>query len=96
MTAEGGETRRAFRVFGRVQGVGFRWWTQRTARGLRVGGSVRNLPDGCVEVHAVGPAVLVARLEAALREGPPGSRVDAVEEIAASPSASGANFVIMK
>ncbi|HUF75562.1 MAG TPA: acylphosphatase [Longimicrobiales bacterium] len=95
MTDEGSDTRRGFRVSGRVQGVGFRWWTRRTAQRLGLGGSVRNLPDGTVEVHAAGPADVVARLEAALQEGPPGARVDAVSVIPADPSVSRADFVIV-
>ena len=96
MASEDREARRGFRVHGRVQGVGFRWWTQRTARELGLGGSVRNLPDGGVEVHAVGPVDVVVRLERALRQGPPASRVERVEEIPADPSASRADFVIAR
>lgn len=76
---------RGWIVRGRVQGVGFRWFTQRTGRRLGVGGHVRNLPDGGVEVHARGPAALLAELEAALRSGPPGSRVVGLERIDADP-----------
>jgi len=94
MTSDEPETRRAFRVTGRVQGVGFRWWTQRTARRLGLGGSVRNLADGGVEVQAVGPRERVAELEAALHEGPSVSRVDRVEEIPANPSVSRGDFSI--
>ncbi|MEI6278005.1 MAG: acylphosphatase [Verrucomicrobiae bacterium] len=39
---------------GRVQGVGFRWTVKNTACGFDVAGSVRNLPDGRVEVLAQG------------------------------------------
>ena len=39
---------------GQVQGVGFRYTTHRVARGHEVAGSVRNLPDGRVELVAVG------------------------------------------
>ncbi len=39
---------------GRVQGVGFRYTAQRLARGFPVAGSVRNLPDGTVELIAEG------------------------------------------
>lgn len=41
--------------FGQVQGVGFRYTAQRLARDLPVGGFVRNLPDGSVELVAEGP-----------------------------------------
>jgi acylphosphatase len=49
-------------VTGRVQGVGFRWWTQNTARALGLAGSVRNLPDGGVEIVAQGEPDAVRRL----------------------------------
>ncbi len=45
---------RGFRVRGRVQGVGFRWWTRRKASDLGLRGTVRNRPDGSVEVHVAG------------------------------------------
>lgn len=69
-----------FLVLGRVQGVGFRWFVSRTARALGIAGYARNLPDGTVEVlaHSDDPAAL-ERLEASLREGPPGSVVQSVE-----------------
>lgn len=72
------ETQIRFRVSGRVQGVGFRWWTQR--QGLRLGlrGTVRNLPDGAVEVTAAGPPDRISQLEHLLRRGPAGAQVDAV------------------
>jgi acylphosphatase len=38
--------RRAYRIDGRVQGVGFRWWARQTATELGLRGSVRNSPDG--------------------------------------------------
>lgn len=69
-----------FLVRGQVQGVGFRWFVSRHARGLGIGGYVRNLPDGSVEVlaHAEDPAAL-GRLAEVLAEGPDGAVVDAVE-----------------
>ena len=42
-------------VHGRVQGVGFRWWTRARALELRLSGSATNLPDGRVQVVAEGP-----------------------------------------
>lgn len=78
MTAEPPSEVRGYVVLGRVQGVGFRWFVQRTGLRLGVGGHVRNLPDGGVEVHARGPVHLLDQLEEALRRGPPASRVDSV------------------
>jgi acylphosphatase len=69
---------RRFVVRGRVQGVGFRYFTQDTARREGVTGWVRNLPDGAVEVLVEGEAEAVARVERAVRSGPPGARVDTV------------------
>ena len=68
-----------FRVHGRVQGVGFRWWARQTACTLGLRGEVRNCPDGCVEVIAVGTKDQVERFTRALERGPPASRVDRIE-----------------
>lgn len=57
-------------VRGRVQGVGFRDATARTARSLGIHGWVCNRSDGTVEVLAEGEAGALARLEAFLRTGP--------------------------
>ncbi len=43
-------------IKGVVQGVGFRWRVQRAARAKKLGGFVRNLPDGSVEVYASAPS----------------------------------------
>ena len=67
--------RSRFRVTGRVQGVGFRSWTGRTARALRLAGWVRNLPDGSVEAEAEGPREDQLVFLEALAEGPVGSVV---------------------
>jgi acylphosphatase len=47
---------------GIVQGVGFRYTTQRLARGVAVAGFVRNLPNGTVELVVEGEAAEVQRL----------------------------------
>lgn len=70
-----------YRVTGRVQGVGFRWWTRARATRLGLSGTVRNLPDGAVAVHARGPADALADLAAWLAGGPPGARVDEVASL---------------
>ncbi len=67
------------RVYGRVQGVNFRWFTQREARELGLKGYVRNLPDGSVEVVAEGPEDAVKRLLEKLKQGPPAARVEGLE-----------------
>ena len=67
-------------VRGRVQGVGFRDYTQRTAAALGLTGYVRNLDDGRVEVYAAGPPEKISDLAAALRKGPWLSDVRGVEE----------------
>ena len=77
------DERRAYRVIGRVQGVGFRWWTRRVAEELGLGGHVRNRPDGSVEVHATGPVAALDRLETVLRDGPPGAWVEDVQAVEA-------------
>ncbi len=82
MDGSGKGERRGFLVRGRVQGVGFRWWTQRTGHELGLSGHVRNLTDGSVEVHAAGSPEALEAFAKALHDGPPGARVSAVEEIA--------------
>lgn len=72
------------RVCGRVQGVGFRWFVREQGRRLGLAGYVRNEPDGAVLVEAEGPADLVATLEAAVRRGPDGARVEAVDLLPAA------------
>lgn len=64
---------------GRVQGVGFRWFTLRQAEELGLVGWVANLPDGRVEVVAQGATDALRRLEDAVAEGPRLARVDNVE-----------------
>lgn len=53
---------------GRVQGVGFRWTVKNIAQGFDVTGSVRNLPDGRVELQASGERGEVAAFLAEIRE----------------------------
>ncbi len=67
-----------FVVEGGVQGVGFRYFVRQRARALGLGGRVRNLPDGSVEVVAQGTPRTLAELEAALWRGPSLARVSHV------------------
>jgi acylphosphatase len=67
-------------VCGRVQGVGFRWFVQRTGRSLGLTGYARNLADGRrVEVVAEGERATLDQLLDALRKGPNGSYVEEVQ-----------------
>lgn len=75
----GGPTTVRVLVSGRVQGVGFRAWTGRTAAALGLSGWVRNRRDGRVEAVFTGPAEAVARMLDACRRGPAAARVEAVE-----------------
>ena len=70
---------RRFVISGRVQGVGFRWFTLDTAAREGVTGWVRNLPDGRVEALVEGDQESVTRVERALRSGPRGARVEKVQ-----------------
>jgi acylphosphatase len=65
-------------VAGRVQGVGFRDFTARVARGLALVGRVRNRPDRRVEVEVEGERGRIEALVTRIGQGPPGSRVDDV------------------
>jgi acylphosphatase len=73
------EARRWY-VRGRVQGVGYRNFAQRSAQALGLTGYARNLDDGRVEVYAVGPAEKVAELTPLLHRGPRWADVRGVEE----------------
>jgi acylphosphatase len=80
------ETRQArrYRVSGRVQGVGFRYFASRVARHLGLTGYAKNLRDGSVEVYAIGTAALLASLRKELQRGPRSAVVsDLLEEDAA-------------
>jgi acylphosphatase len=72
--------RRTVRVLitGRVQGVAFRAWTERTAAALGLCGWVRNRRDGAVEALFSGPRADVDRMLHRCREGPPAARVHEV------------------
>jgi len=85
-----GETRSVrVRISGRVQGVGFRAWTERQARELGLSGWVRNLSGGDVEARFNGPAADVETMLAACREGPRHAVVERVETWSADDEPSG-------
>jgi acylphosphatase len=86
--------RRRLVISGRVQGVGFRYFTHDAALREGVGGWVRNLPDGRVEAEIEGEIAAVDRVEASLRHGPSSARVDHVTVEEQSPQERPTGFWI--
>ena len=70
--SEPSQAKRARRLYvsGQVQGVGYRYFARDAAQKIGLGGYVRNLLDGRVEVYAIGNRAQLDRLEADLRRGP--------------------------
>jgi acylphosphatase len=85
---------RKFFISGEVQGVGFRFFAQRSSARHQVRGYVKNLEDGRVEVHAEGPAAAVEAFRLDLAAGPRNSRVSGVEEIVLDPTGRFPSFRI--
>ena len=65
---------------GRVQGVGYRYFAQKSAMGLGLRGYARNLDDGRVEVYAAGRPEQLDELAGMLHRGPRWADVRGVEE----------------
>ncbi len=85
---------RRFLVSGRVQRIGFRAFIYDHAVHEGIAGHARNLPDGSVEVVAEGESEAMLRFEMALRQGPPGARVDAVQVDELQPTRRPGTFFI--
>ena len=77
---------RHYFISGEVQGVGFRFFTQRVAARHQVAGYVRNLPDGRVEVLAEGTPEAIEGFKHDLAAGPQHARVEQVEELNLEPT----------
>ncbi len=85
------------RVTGRVQGVGFRWWTLRQAQSLGLVGWVMNHDDErSVELLAEGRPVALDALERLLHQGPPGAWVDRVDATREAASGEYTRFSISR
>ena len=76
-----GEVRLTCWVRGRVQGIGFRWWTRARALELGLTGWAANLADGRVEVVAQGPRPQCEALLDLLRSGQAPGHAAGVSEI---------------
>jgi acylphosphatase len=74
-------------IRGRVQGVGYRYWTRRTATARGLEGWVRNRRDGSVEAVLAGPEQAVSEMIMLCRRGPSAAHVDSVDEQPAEPDA---------
>ena len=85
---------RRFLIIGRVQGVGFRYFTHDAATREGVTGYVKNLPDGGVEALVEGDEEAVLRVERALRSGPGGAWVERVYTATDEPSGAYKGFAI--
>lgn len=83
-----------FIVTGKVQGVFFRASTREQAQRLGLRGHAINLPDGSVEVIAVGDDDAIDTLERWLHQGPPMAQVERVERVDAEDASAGEAFTI--
>lgn len=68
-------------IKGRVQGVGFRYFTRKRAQKLGIKGMVKNLPDGNVETILIGSPEEVDTMAGLLKSGPPRARVEEIEKL---------------
>lgn len=73
--------RKHLAITGIVQGVGYRFWAMKRARELGLGGFVRNMPDGSVEILLDGPEPLVNRMIELCERGPAWATIRAIEEL---------------
>jgi acylphosphatase len=73
-----------YRVRGRVQGVGFRYFVEQSAKPLGIRGWVRNDDDGTVEVYAVGTSGQHSDFAGLLWQGPRWAEVRGVDETEAA------------
>ncbi len=85
---------RRYFISGLVQGVGFRFFTQRAAAKHQVRGMVKNLPDGRVEVYVEGFESSVKNFYQDLLGGPSYSRVEDIEEIVEDPGGQYKAFLV--
>jgi acylphosphatase len=83
-----------YRISGRVQAVGYRFFAERVANQLGICGYVKNLWDDTVEVYAIGDEASLEEFKRHLAEGPRAARVTGVEESEAVVNSRYNRFVI--
>ena len=83
-------------IHGRVQGVGYRAWTERAARQRGLRGWVRNRRDGTVEAVFAGAIEDVASMVEACRRGPTASHIDHVDvAVGSAADLTGDGFTVL-
>lgn len=82
------------RIYGKVQGVFFRKYALMTAQALRIGGFVRNEPDGSVLAEIEGPLESLEQFVQWAHRGSPAARVERVEVERGLPCEGHAGFHI--
>jgi acylphosphatase len=88
--------RKAYRITGRVQGVGFRWWARESARRLGLRGLIRNEADGSVFIEVEGDADAMGQFRRLLETGPPGAVVHGMREETTGPGDLPSRFEIAR
>ena len=72
------------KIKGRVQGVGFRYFTRQNAYDLNIKGWVKNMPDGTVETVISGRRETIREMIKRLMKGPHSARVTDIEELSSN------------
>lgn len=85
---------RRFYITGEVQGVGYRYFAQRSAARHQIRGYVKNLPDGRVEILAEAGEKAVNEFRHDLAAGPAAGRVTGIEELVVEPGGRYSSFRI--
>lgn len=82
------------KVYGDVQGVGFRWTAREMARSTKLTGYARNVLDGTLEILAQGPKEVLEKYVAWIKIGPSLARVDKIETEFREPKDAYSDFEI--
>lgn len=83
-----------YTISGRVQGVGFRYFTEIVARRLHITGYVKNLYNRNVEAYAIGTEEQLRLFENELRRGPSAAYVEEVKKVVSPVDESVVSFRI--
>lgn len=81
-------------VYGRVQGVGFRYFVQHVGTRLGLAGNVRNCPDSTVEIIVEGSAAKIAEFIKQVERGPSLARVQRMDIVDIGAQGTYGSFLI--